>query len=149
MVAAQFRKEVTSTVIWLLKHDVHVQCFKATPYQDGDQIYLNLEQAIPLPEAEELMIGIAEKEKEEHSAERGQAIRYSLRAEFWHKALETLEKNGINLYQNVSPSKDMWLSAGAGIGGVHYNMIFGKTEVRVEFVLNRANSSENKAMFDP
>ena len=58
MVAAQFRKEVTSTVLWLLKHGVSVQCFKATPFQLGDQFLLNLEQVIPLPEAEELMIGI-------------------------------------------------------------------------------------------
>lgn len=35
MVAAEFRKEVTSTVLWLLKHRVFVKCFKATPFQDG------------------------------------------------------------------------------------------------------------------
>lgn len=112
MVAAQFRKEVTSTVLWLLKHDVRVQCFKATPFRDGDSLFLTLEQVIPLPGAEELMIGISEKEREEVTAERGQATRYTLRTEFWHKALEALERAQVDLFQNVGPSKDHWLSAG-------------------------------------
>jgi len=62
--------------------------------------------------------------------------------------LEALEKRGIDLYANVSPSRDYWLNAGAGMGGVHYTMIFGKDEVRVEFALNRGTPAKNKAMFD-
>ncbi len=95
LVAAQFRKEVTSTVLWLLKHDVRVQCYKATPFQHGNQLFLNLEQVIPLPEAAELMIGISEKEKEEHSAERGQATRFVLRTDFWHKTLDALSMRAL------------------------------------------------------
>jgi hypothetical protein len=148
MVAAQFRKEVTSTVLWLLRHEMRVQCFKATPFQDGPALYLNLEQVIPLPEAEELMIGISKKEKEEHSAERGQARRFALRTEFWHKTLEALKQAGIDLYSNRGPGKGHWLSAGAGIAGVHYEMIFGKDEARVEFMLHTGTKEKNKALFD-
>ncbi len=148
MVAAQFRKEVTSTVLWLLKHDVRVQCFKATPIQHGAETFLNLEQVIPLPEAEELMIRISEKEKEEHSTERGQATRHTLRTEFWHRVLEALEHAEIDLYSNVSPGRDQWLSAGSGLGGVIYHMIFGRDGVRVEFVLGSESREKNKVMFD-
>ncbi len=148
MVAAQFRKEVTSTVLWLLKHDVRVQCFKATPFQHDELLFLNLEQVIPLAEAQELMIGISEKEKEEHSTERGQATRHILRMEFWAKTLEALEQAGITLYENVNASRDHWLNAGAGIGGVHYAMIFGKDEARVEFVLSGNTKEKNKVLFD-
>lgn len=147
MVAAQFRKEVTSTVLWLLKHDVRLQCFKATSYQLGDSYILNLEQVIPLPEAAELMIGISQKEKEERTAEQGQATRHDLRMEFWHKALEALESGGVSLFQNVGPSKDHWISAGSGLGGAHYTMIFAKDEARVEFVLN-GPKDRNKLLFD-
>jgi hypothetical protein len=148
MVAAQFRKEATSTVLWLLKHGVRLQCFRATPFQYGEVLLLNLEQVIPLPEAAELMIGIAEKEKEEHSVEQGQATRHLLRLEFWKIALEALEKAGIDLFQNVSPGKDHWLNAGSGMSGVHYAMIFSKDGVRVEFSLTRSTALKNKAMFD-
>lgn len=148
MVAAQFRKEVTSTVLWLLKHGVRIQCFKATPFQHDKLMFLNLEQVIPLAEAEELMIGISEKEKEEHEAERGQASRYTLRTEFWHKTLEALEHAQVDLYENVGPSKEHWLSAGAGLSGVHYAMIFSKDEARVDFVLSRGAKEQNKVLFD-
>src|SRR5690606_22283141 len=98
MVAAQFRKEVTSTVLWLLKHRVFVKCFRATPFKDGNDLFLTVEQVIPLPEAEELMIGISEKEDEEQTVERGQATRHQLRTDFWHGTLEALRSAGISLY---------------------------------------------------
>ena len=148
MVAAEFRKEVTSTVLWLLKHKVYVKCFKATPFQDGADLFLSLEQLIPLPEAEELMIGISEKEDEEQSLERGQAARFQLRTDFWHQTLERLEAAGVTLYSNVSPSRDHWLNAGSGLSGVYYSMIFNRDEARVNFVLGRASREQNKALFD-
>lgn len=148
MVAAQFRKEVTSTVLWLLKHGVFVKCFKATPYQDGDSVFLSMDQVIPLPEAEEFMIGISEKENEERVTERVQVARYGIRKEFWQKTLEALDQAGISLYSNVGPSKDSWLYAGSGLSGVLYTMIINKDELRVEFSLSRAMADENKSMFD-
>lgn len=148
MVAAQFRKEVTSTVLWLLKHRVFVKCFKATPFKDGDAVFLNIEQVIPLREAEELMVGISEKEVEEQTSERGLAARHQLRTDFWHMTLDAMREAGVALYENVSPGRDHWLNAGSGLSGAHYSLIFNKDEARVNFVLNRPSREQNKAMFD-
>lgn len=148
MVAAQFRKEVTSTVLWLLKHGVFVKCFKATPYRDGESIFLSMDQVIPLPEAEALMIGIAEKENEERTTERTQAARFNIRKQFWQQTLDALEGAGITVFSNVGPSRDSWLYAGSGLSGVVYSMVINHDEVRVEFLLGRARKEENKAMFD-
>ena len=148
MVAAQFRKEVTSTVLWLLKHRVFVKCFRATPFKDGEDIFLTMEQVIPLPEAEELMIGISEKEDEEQTSERGQATRHQLRADFWHATLEALRKESVGLYANVSPSRDHWLNAGSGTSGIYYSMIFNRDEARVNFALGTRSKEANKALFD-
>lgn len=148
MVAAQFRKEVTSTVLWLLKHHVFVKCFRATPFKDGDNLFLTVEQVIPLPEAEELMIGISEKEVEEQSSERGQANRHQLRTEFWHLTLEALRSANVDLYANVRPGKDNWLNASFGLTGVHYSMIFNRDEARVDFALGTGSQEINKALFD-
>ncbi|RMX04892.1 DUF4268 domain-containing protein [Corticibacter populi] len=148
MVAAQFRKEVTSTVLWLLKHRVFVKCFRATPFKDGNDLFLTVEQVIPLPEAEELMIGISEKEDEEQSSERGQATRHQLRTDFWHAALEALRTANVALYANVSPSRDHWLNAGSGTSGIYYSMIFNRDETRVDFALGTRSKEANKALFD-
>src|SRR2546428_282954 len=64
MIAAQFRKEVTSTVLWLLRHSRAM--LQSDAVSLDHEFLLNLEQVIPLPEAEDLMIGITEKEKEEY-----------------------------------------------------------------------------------
>lgn len=147
LVAAQFRKEVTSTILWLLKHGLRLQCFKATPFRHGDDVFLTLDQVIPLPEAEEFMIGVAAKEQEEQVVERGQATRHTLRTAFWHQTLEVLEKAGVELYGNVSPSRDHWLSAGSGLSGAHYSMIFCHDFVGIQFVLD-GTKERNKALFD-
>ena len=65
MVAANFRKEVTSTALWLLGQGINIQCFKVTPHALGDQLLINIDQIIPTPEAKELMIGINAKEADE------------------------------------------------------------------------------------
>jgi hypothetical protein len=148
MVAAKFRKEVTSTILWLLKHGLNVKCFKATPFSNDNTIYLSIEQVIPLPEAEELMIGIAEKEKEEFDTEISNATREILRKDFWFYVLDFFAKNNFEMYKGVSPGKDHWLNTGAGITGLHYSMIFLKDEVRVEYALDTSNKNLNKIMFD-
>ena len=39
-----YRKEVTSTILWLLDHQVRIQAFKAEPYSFGEDLFLQIEQ---------------------------------------------------------------------------------------------------------
>lgn len=148
LIAAKFRKEVTATALWLLGHGIRVQCFKATPYAFGSELLLDVRQIIPVPEAAEYMIGMSSKENEERSEQGTQTERHNIRYAFWQQALEALRREGVGLYQNISPSKDHWLSAATGISGVGYYLIFGKHEARVELNLQRPSAAENKWLFD-
>lgn len=147
-VAANFRKEVTSTVLWLLSHNINLKCFKVTPYALGDALFLNLEQIIPTPEAAEYMIGISQKEAEVKTTEREAKDRHRIRQEFWARALESLRSSSTSLFNNISPSKDHWLSAGSGISGCPYNLIFGNRFIRVEMQISWGTKAENKYIFD-
>ena len=148
LVAANFRKEVTSTALWLLGQGISIQCFKVTPYALGEQLLINIDQIIPTPEAKELMIGINAKEAEEKTTEVVVKNRHTVRREYWEKVLEAFQKSQCNLYDNISPSKDHWLSAGSGLSGCPYNLIFNKTELRVELWGSRSATEENKFLFD-
>ena len=148
LVAANFRKEVTSTVLWLLQYNLQIQCYKATPYQHGETLFLNLEQIIPTPEAADFMIGITEKENEAKSAKRETAGRFKLREDFWGQTLKALDEAHIGMFKNVSPSREQWLSVGSGLSGLAYMMIFGKNEIRVEVYISRSEAETNKAIFD-
>jgi hypothetical protein len=148
MVAANFRKEVTSTALWLLGNGIQVQCFKATPFSDGEQLYLSVDQIIPTPEAKEFMIGINAKEAEEKNTEVEAKNRHRLRIAFWEQALEAFRDSSCQLYNNISPSRDHWLNAGSGVSGIVYALIFSQKEARVDLTIARTNATENTAIFD-
>lgn len=40
LVASNIRKEVNSTVMWLMNYNIRIQCFRVTPYQlDGVNLF--------------------------------------------------------------------------------------------------------------
>jgi hypothetical protein len=148
LVAANFRKEVTSTVLWLLNYQIDIQCFKVTPYASGDQLFLNIDQIIPMPEAKEMMIGFSIKEAEEKSVEASLKERHIVRLKFWEQALDAFKLSPLSLFNNISPTKDSWLNARTGIGNVSYTLILNKDEARVEVYMSRSTAEENKFIFD-
>lgn len=149
MVAGNFRKEVTSTVLWLYNnYKLKIQCFKVTPYSMNDQLFLDLEQIIPVKEAEEYMIRMAEKKQDDSETQEELKTRYTIRTEFWKKLLEKVNKSGTHLYQNISPSKDNWINAGTGMSGVSLAFVISGTNCRTELVVSRGRTEENKFVFD-
>ena len=147
-VANHFRKEVTSTVLWLLKQNIQVQCFKATPYSMGEELFLQVEQIIPTPEAEEYMIGINEKELESKSTESELQNRHILRLEFWKLMLESCKNSNVHLFRNINPGKNHWISAGSGVSGVPFTFLFMKKSARIELGIARSDKDENTFIFD-
>lgn len=148
LVAANFRKEVTSTALWLLSHNIRMQCFRVTPYSLGESLFLNVEQIIPTPEAEEFMIGISAKEAEQKADEKVLKSRQQFRREYWERALEALRESETTLFNNVSPGKDHWLAAGGGVAGCIFQLIFGSSLMRIELCIARSSREENKFLFD-
>ena len=148
LVAANFRKEVTATVLWLIGHGVRAQCFRVVPYSFGEELLIDLQQIIPTPEAADYMIGMADKESEEKASQHTLTQTQKLRHAFWAKTLEALRARGVSRYENISPSTDHWLASATGVSGGAYNLIFGKNLARVELYLSRTRADENKWIFD-
>jgi len=148
LVANNYRKEVTSTVMWLLEHQIEIQCFKAIPYSMGEELFLQVEQIIPTPEAKDFMIGINIKEQEFKNSESELKNRHYVRLEFWKQLLGQIKQSKSDLFANISPSKDHWLSAGSGMRGVPFTFVFLKQFGRVELYISRNNTEENKQVFD-
>ncbi|MCE1246252.1 MAG: DUF4268 domain-containing protein [Firmicutes bacterium] len=147
LVAGSFRKEVTSTVLWLLNYNIQLQCFKVTPYQMEDKLLLDVEQIIPLKETKEYTIRIAEKNSDEIQTITEQRTSQINRNNFWKYLLEYANKK-CNLYQNISPSKDSWISTGSGISGISYNISISRENCRVELYMQRPNAQDNKIVFE-
>lgn len=145
LVAANFRPEVTSTVLWLQNYGLQIKCIKVNAFvlADNDQkILLKADQIIPIQEAEEFMIGMAKKAVEEKIATDASKQLDSTRFAFWKKLLEQLNSQS-TLYKNISPSNNHWLSAGSGVAGIIYNFNILKDLCRVALYIN-----DNKEGFD-
>lgn len=129
-VANKYRKEVTSTVLWLLSHNIQIQCFRATPYSMGEEMFLQIEQIIPLPETKEFMIDAMEKEKEEKTKSKAVAETESRLISFWSRLKKDLQKNGFQQLDAVSAKaySDMGFIKGAG----RFNFCLGRKTNRIE-----------------
>ena len=114
-VANNYRKEVTSTVLWLLNHDIHIKCFRATPYSMGDDVFLQVEQIIPPPETAEFMIDANEKQKEE-SAKSKTVEESELRlTKFWSLLKNKLKENKFDLLERISPNPYYGIGFSSGV----------------------------------
>ncbi len=148
LVSGNFRKEVTSTVLWLISNGISAQCMKVTPFTLNDNQLLQITQIIPPPEAKDYMIGMSSKDSEEKETKVVLHKREQIRLQFWEQLLEHFRRQNFDLYQNVNPTRYSWLGAGSGIGVCSYTLSFGKTEARVEFNLSHSRKRYNKRVFD-
>lgn len=148
LVAANFRKEVTSTVLWRANFRVRLQCFRATPFALGDELFLNVEQIIPTKDAEEFSIGLADKAKDEVEGLETEARRHPIRRQFWTEVLAAMNATPSTLYQNISPKKESWISAGSGVRGLGFNFAATGDYARAELYIDRGDKAENEAIFD-
>lgn len=149
LVAAKFRKEVTSTVLWLLNnYRLKIQCFKVTPFEHNGELILNIEKIIPVKEVEEFIISVAEKNLEESDTQEKVKTWHATRIAYWNKLLEAYNKTASKTFQNISPTKDNWLMGGVGLGGVGVVFCVTGKSARVEFNISRPSQEENKFIFD-
>ena len=147
LVAAEFRKEVTSTVLWLLNYGLRTQCFKVTPYKLGDNLLLDFVQIIPIKEAEDYIIKVASKNRQESDNQEVLENRHVVRQAFWTQFLREVNKR--NSYcVNLSPGTDSWMGVALGVSGISVNLVVTHSYARVEVYINRGSVTENKKVFD-
>ncbi len=147
LVAGNFRKEVTSTVMWMLNHGIKIQCFKVTPYEYNEQVLLDIEQIIPVKEAEDYLIKMADKNREEKEFKETNRNTIELRKLFWTELLNEFNKISPQ-YKNVNPGLDHWLSNGSGVGGCPFNFIVTKNYASVELAISKSVKEDNKKIYD-
>jgi hypothetical protein len=71
--------------------------------------------------------------------------RFNVRKKYWNQLLPLL--NNIELFSNVSASKDHWLSTGAGTAGVSYTFVITKSFIRIELCISTSSKDKNKMYF--
>ena len=130
-----------------MNYKLRIQCFKVTPYALDEQLFLDVEQIIPMKDSEEYIIGMADKTQEDIDSQEVLKARHYKRLEFWKMLLKEMNSRSF-MYQNVNPTKDHWLSAGGGVSGVGFNFVVSRNYARTEVIIARAITEENKFIYD-
>ena len=146
LVAADFSRELTTSVMWLNERAMDIRCVRIRPYRDGSRLLADVQQVIPLPEAEDYMVRIREKAAKERQDRVEAGDRKAQRQEFWKQLLERAHSK-VKAFANVSPCPEGWLSAGSGITGPHYQYAICRHSCVVRFIFE-GEKATNKAQFD-
>jgi hypothetical protein len=115
-----------------------------TPYKKDDELFLDIEQIIPMKDAEDYVIKMAEKAQDDIMIENRLKSSDALRLEFWTALLKEMAKKS-ELFKNISPKKDNWISAGSGIWGVSFTFAMSKAFARVELYIDTGDKTKNNS----
>jgi len=143
IVAGSFRKEVTSTAVYLLQYGVKLHCFQVSAYGSDEAPLLRIDQIIPTVQDQEYAIRMAEKVKEEATTRAGLPMRKQLRERFWRKLLPVSNEK-FAVFASISPSRASWISATAGISHTSFVYGIGKSFARVELYIDRPSAKRDE-----
>lgn len=77
LVSAEFSIEITTSVLWLIERNIDIKCIRIKPQKDGDNLYFDIQQLIPLPETADYQVKLREKVAEQRQARRDSQRDYS------------------------------------------------------------------------
>lgn len=146
LAAADFSKELTTAVMWLIERGIDVRCVRLKPYRmDTGTILLDVQQLIPLPEASAFQTQIGVKKQAERQ---DRSERHEQRYKFWEGLLD-LAKTKSEVHANRKPTQDGWLSGGIGRAGFSLVYTTRQHDSQVELWIGHGagQTARNKAAF--
>ena len=144
LASADFGKELTTTVLWLIERGIDVRCIRLKPYADGGRTLIDVRQVIPLPEASEFQVQLRVKEQQvdkvEAKTDRRQEFLAALLA---HAATRT------ELHRNITAGagyRYVQTSAGLPKAALSYGM--RRDRMLVTLVFDSTDRNGNRRRFD-
>lgn len=146
LVSADFSKELTTSVLWLNERNLDIRCVRVKPYANDEQTLVDVQQVVPLPEAEDYMIQVREKEQAQRAE---QATRHSERRPFWTAVLpEIVRVTG--RWKNWTPPDGDWVATSLGVKGVRVVLRVRRNDCATDLYIDGGPGSRdwNKGVYD-
>ena len=139
LAAADFGRELTTSVLWLRQRGIDIRCVRLKPYrlEDG-RLLVEIEPLIPLPEAEEFQTRLGEKRVAE---QKERVEQYSLRLHFLEALLERAQGRS-ELHIGRTPNDRGELHGSIGRTGFSINYITKEHDTRVELLIQTKDAKE-------
>jgi hypothetical protein len=94
-----------------------------------------------------IVAGPSPESKQAGDKKKELAERHMVRLEFWKELLEKAKIATPN-FANRSPSKDNWISTGAGKSGFSYGYVVRMDDAQIELYIDRGDADTNKKLFE-
>lgn len=146
LAAADFGKELTTAVLWLLDRGVDIRCVRMKPYRlNNGPVLVDVQQLIPLPETASFQTQIGIKKQAERKS---QSERHDLRFKFWDGLLSHA-RTKTQLHANRNPHRDSWMAGSIGRAGFSLTYSIRQSNSQVELWISQGSGStaKNKAAF--
>ena len=93
LVSANFSKELTTSVLWLNEIGADITCVKLQPWKNGDDVFLESSQVIPVPEAKDYMVRMRNREEEAQQQKRASSVETFPGSDQFREAIETARED--------------------------------------------------------
>lgn len=74
LVSAEFSKELMTSVMWLNERRMDIRCVRLRPHRYDNRVLLDVQQVVPLPEAADYIIRVAEKQQVARESKRTRTL---------------------------------------------------------------------------
>jgi hypothetical protein len=146
MVSADFSRELTTTVLWLCDRGLNLRCVRIKPYDENGALLLEIEQVIPLPEAEEYQVSLRRKETEKRS---GKSDKQQRNYRFWQLLKQRADQKS-DLLQSRKPGVKPSLGVSSRFGGCKLNYVIQIEGPQLHLWIDSGSGSDdnNRAIFN-
>lgn len=140
LVSADFSREVTTSVLWLNSCGLDITCIRMRPYSVADQVVVDVQQIIPIPEAADYEVRLRAQRAEEVKAD---LIQHDTRRRFWAQFIARVGSRVPALANRTAPK------SGALTWNYRQGLLLGavvlKTESRVEIYIDYGDGSGDRS----
>lgn len=152
LISADFSRELTTSVLWLNAKGLEIECLRLRPYQDGEQVLIDVQQIIPLPEAKSYIVGVREKTRKEAESRNRDLTKFDVRIgveEFKHlPKRQTILKVVKAIADTGEPPEKIWDGIQRNFN-VTWRVVDGDVNSS-EFAARATNAAEAGGLaFDP
>jgi hypothetical protein len=93
LASANFSKELTTSVLWLNRTGIDIKCVKLQPWKTADSLFLESSQVIPIPEAEDYMVRLRNREEEVQQQKEASKVETSQGGQLFGQAKESAKES--------------------------------------------------------
>lgn len=141
LASQNFSIELTTSILWLNKKGLDITCIRIKPYKLDEQILVDVQQIIPLPEATDYETKI--RDQQQDIKRRVHSARHEIFRRFWAQLIE-LSRERTKMFANRTPTSDHWLSGRVGRGGFALTFSLRQEESQVECYIDLGTGADDK-----